>query len=303
MLRGPVTKRPWAKGALRGAIVSSVLLFLVGRSIDVEAVLGILAGANLYWFAIAVAMVPFQMVFGGMRWRRVSTDLGLSMAPRRAVAEYALSMGLNTVMAGGMAGDAVRVWRHRVGHGSLARPLRAAVVERVIGHWAHLAVTVVGLAVWPLVHGGVAPGVAWVMVPAIILGFCVLWSWPITGLATLVSDGRLALASLRQRVFHAVISLSLMGSILVGFWSASMALGLPLGFGVFTAVPLLMLVLVLPFSIGGWGLRELSAAVVFSVLGWSTESAVALSSAYGLSVMVGAMPALLVWFIPAQETQ
>jgi hypothetical protein len=84
------------------------------------------------------------------------------------------------------------------------------------------------------------------MVPAIILGFCVLWSWPITGLATLVSDGRLALASLKQRVFHAVISLSLMGSILVGFWSASMALGLPLGFGVFTAVPLLMLVLVLP---------------------------------------------------------
>jgi len=46
--------------------------------------------------------------------------------------------------------------------------------------------------------------------------------------------------------------------------------------------------------VGGWGLRELSAVVILSTLGWSTTEAVGLSAAYGLASLVGATPFLFV---------
>ena len=57
-----------------------------------------------------------------------------------------------------------------------------------------------------------------------------------------------------------------------------------------------MLVLILPISVGGWGLREVSATAVLGTLGWTAEQAVALSAAYGLVNLAGMSPAALVLF-------
>ena len=301
MLRGQATKRRWVADGLRAVVITIVLMVAVTHSLDFGRMAELLGSAKLGWLLVAACMVPVQMVLGGTRWQRVATDLGLRLARKRAIAEYALSIGLNAVMPGGMAGDGVRVWRHHQGHGSLGGPLRAAVVDRLIGHWAHLSVTVVGLVAWASVHGGAPPPGSRLLLGLIVLSFCVLWTWPIPGLRRLVADSRVALSSLEQLCIHGLLSFGLMATILAAFWACSMALGLPLGLGVFTAVPLLMLVMVLPLSVGGWGLREVSAAVVLTFVGWSTEEAVALSAAYGLSVMLGALPALVVWFRPVRE--
>ena len=55
-----------------------------------------------------------------------------------------------------------------------------------------------------------------------------------------------------------------------------------------------MLVMVVPLSVGGWGLREASATAVLAYLGWSPEAALALSAVYGLSVLIGSLPGALV---------
>jgi glycosyltransferase 2 family protein len=300
MSLGQATKRRWLNDAMRATVVTVALLAALWRGLDVERLGVLFAEAKLGWLVLAVCMVPLQMVLGGCRWARVTADLGLALNRAHAVTEYGLSMGLNAVMPGGMAGDAVRIWRHRRGHGSLGEPLRAAVVERLIGHWTHLAVTALGLLLWSTIHGVSPPPGSPVLVAVIILVFGFVWTWPLPGLRSLVEDTRVALGSPSRLCVHGGLSLALMASILLAFWACAMALNLPLGLGVFTAVPLLMLVLVLPFSIGGWGLREFSAAVVFAFLGWSTEEAVALSAAYGLTTMLGATPALSVWLRPVR---
>ena len=61
-----------------------------------------------------------------------------------------------------------------------------------------------------------------------------------------------------------------------------------------TAIPLILLAMALPISVGGWGLREAAAAAVLPPLGWSAEAAVATSALYGLSALLGASPGALV---------
>lgn len=298
MSLGQATKHRWGSG-LRAVIsvgVSAALLWLLAGSLNVDRLLALFSGSEPGWFVAAALLVPVQVGLGALRWRRVSVDLGLELPMRRAIEEYGLSVFLNQMLPGGVAGDAVRVWRHRQGHGELGGPLRAALVDRVIGHWAHLLITLVGLLAWYVLHRSTPPEGSLPLVVLIGLVFGALWYWPIPGMRALVSDTRVALGTSFRVIWHLLVSIFLVGTLLLSFWLCAKGLGLALGWAVITAVPLLMLVMVLPVSLGGWGLRELSATVVLSFLGWSSEEAVALSAAYGVVNLIGSTPAFVVLF-------
>lgn len=282
--------------ALLSVGVSAGLLLAIYTALDLDQLTALFSASDPIWFLAAALLVPVQVVLCALRWHRVSSDLSLDFSLQRAVEEYGLSVLLNQILPGGIAGDAVRVWRHKQGHGSFAAPLRAAVVERMIGQWVHLLVTALGIVLWTQVHGDAAPFGSGVAIAIVLAVFVAIWLRPPPGLRMVVADSRVAMKSAGQLVFHAVVSLALMGTLLLSFWCCSQALGLPLGWGVLTAVPLILLAMVIPLSMGGWGLREVSAAVVLGTLGWSAESAIALSAAYGLVNLVGALPAGVVLF-------
>ena len=292
---GQATTRPWLK-SVRAVVITGLLAVALWSVVDLDKLTRLFARADLFWGSLAVLMLPAQAVLGGLRWQRVAKDLGLPLSRRYALEEYSLSMGLNQILPGGLAGDAVRVWRHKSGHGALGAPLRAAVVDRVIGHVAHLVVTLVGLMLWPWAHGRAAPLWAWLVVVGILAVVVVIALRPLAGLRSLVADAKMALSRPRQWGVHTLLSTALLASILFGFYAAARALGLPLGWGVLTAVPLMMLVLILPVSVGGWGIREVASILVFSLLEWSATDAVAVSAAYGMSCLVGALPAVVFWF-------
>jgi len=293
MSLGQATKPHWAKGLrpLLSLGVTAGLLAAALGALDQARLRALLEGAKPAWLAAAALLVPVQVFLGARRWHQVSVDLGIALNLRRAVEEYGLSILLNQVLPGGMAGDAARVWRQKQGHGSFSAPLKAALVDRIIGHWAHLLVTAIGILVWVPLHETAAPSGSGTLVGVMVLAFAVLWSRPPPGLRSLVGDTRIALGSAQKVGFHTSISVSLVFTFLASFWLCAQGLGLPLGWAALTAVPLLMLIMVVPLSLGGWGLREVSAAVVLSFLGWNAEEAVALSAAYGVVNLIGALPA------------
>jgi len=59
------------------------------------------------------------------------------------------------------------------------------------------------------------------------------------------------------------------------------------------AGPLLMTMLV-PVTIAGWGLREVAAAALWSAAGLSAADGVAVSVSYGLIVLVSSVPGAVV---------
>jgi glycosyltransferase 2 family protein len=302
MLPGQATKRRWLRPALSLGLTAGLIAWLLGR-VDRVQLWELLAGMEPGWFVLAAALIPLQVVLSAARWRRFSVDLGLELTWPVAVKEYALSMFLNQVLPGGMAGDGVRVWRQRQGPGTVGPALRAAVVERATGQAAHLMLTGVGLLLWTSVHSVPRPSGSLELVGILLLGLALAWALPgrLPVLGPLASDARTGLSGLGRIGSHGLISALLLGTFLLGFYACATALGLDLGWAVLTAVPLVMLAMVVPLSVGGWGLREASATVVLGLLGWSAEAALALSAAYGLSVLMGTLPGALVLLGRAQS--
>lgn len=265
------------------------LILWAGRGVDPTAVLALLRSASPGWLLLAAALVPLEVWLAAERWRIGADGLGMRLGRWEATREYALSTWLNQVLPGGVAGDAVRVWRTRRDGAAVATG--AALLDRALGLGVLLIVVVIGLLAWPSLHPGLPrpPGVLPVAAALLggIVGIGLVGGGVIAGL-------RRALSPVRA-VKQVALSLALTAALLVAFACCGRALGLPLGALVLTAIPLLLLAMSVPISVGGWGLREATATALLPTLGWSSEAALALSATYGLTVLVGSLPGALVW--------
>ena len=172
----------------------------------------------------------------------------------------------------------------------MGAPLRAALVDRLLGHWAHLVYTVMGVGLWSFVHGDGAPSGA-VFGLTIWCGAFALFAWkPPPGLRTMMADAKAAMLRGTDWVFHVGVSILLVAALLLSFACCAVALGVSIGWSAVTAVPLMLLAMVVPISVGGWGLREMSAVMVLTTVGWTSTQAIAVSAAFGVANLLGSVP-------------
>ena len=80
----------------------------------------------------------------------------------------------------------------------------------------------------------------------------------------------------------------------------SIAEPLPLA-ALFTVVPVVLLSMVIPLSVGGWGIRELAAASLWPVVGLTAEAGIASSIVYGLVSMVSVIPGALLYLLMKKQ--
>jgi hypothetical protein len=77
------------------------------------------------------------------------------------------------------------------------------------------------------------------------------------------------------------------------FMLASAAIGAPLPrLAAVTAIPLCLLMMLIPATIAGWGAREAAAAALWPLFGYPASDGVAASILYGILALVGAAPGL-----------
>lgn len=88
--------------------VLALIAFVLLLRIDLRETFAILAGANVWLFAIAVlGFVPFLLV-KAWRWQIILSNLGVPIPFREAVRLYALGLGAGMITPGNV-GDAVKV--------------------------------------------------------------------------------------------------------------------------------------------------------------------------------------------------
>jgi uncharacterized membrane protein YbhN (UPF0104 family) len=313
--------RPYLPAALRvGA--SALLLAAVAWAVDLGAALDRLTSADPWAVAGLLALVQAQVWLSALRWRLIARRLGVGLAWPRAAGEYYAGTLINQVLPGGVAGDAARAWRHTHSHaaaaihGSAGRRsaggpiLRAVVLERLAGQAAFLLLAATGIAAWPVLRPD-APGSAAAAVVAAaagVLGALALGLLVLTrlgpagwrrGVAALGPDaGRALLARGAWRVqapLNLLIAASYVGALALAAAAVGPALPWP---AAVTVLPLVLLAMLVPVSVGGWGLREGAAAALWPSVGLSAELGVAAALLYGLAVLVGTLPGLVVLVRP-----
>lgn len=303
-------------------VASTALLVLAWHLVEVDQLLEVLRTMDLTLLCTAVLFTVPMHLLSALRWKLTCTRIGAPIALREAVREYYLASWLNTVLPGGVGGDAMRVWRqgtpgHRShehsdppsGHvaGRFQRPLHGVVLERFAGQCALFAVLGAGLAVnhsrlMPLLNelfmlGGLALlvlVVCWVSICDAGIHRRALTGWR-KQLRELSSNAKRAFSPWRVFWLQVGYSLAVVTTYLGIFWLAALAVHAPLDVATgVVAIPLVLTAMTLPISVGGLGLRESAAAVLWPALSMSASSGVASALAYGAVILIGALPGAVV---------
>jgi len=287
------------KLAARWLFTVLVIGFVI-RSIDSGELWQELARFSPYVMVPALALTVFQVALSAWRWRYTVERLGLPLAYGVAVREYYLATFLNQVLPGGVLGDVNRAWRHGSGAGERLSAVHGVAIERLSGQLV-LALVVVISGSWLLGSGRVAAG-QWnggLWLGAGVIGvFLALWLALKTGLAAYLQRLRRDLyeSLLNRTVLPVQIGSSLLvlasylGVFLCLAWGAGYIESTESAAIIVSLGSILLLSMVVPLTVAGWGIREGAAALLWPMAGLPAEQGVALSVGYGALVLVSSLP-------------
>lgn len=298
---------PKVPGQYLKASAAIVLLLLVAWFIDLGEAISQLQRTDWRWLLPAFAIVQLQIVLSAVRWKVTAHRLGQDLTFVRAVSEYYLATFANLSLPGGVSGDAARVYRNRQTP-ALSIAIHGVMLERLAGQVALLVICLVGWIMWPaLMYGGMPVFGTKVLLSALALvGFVVLLvvvliRWAPERITRAVRQlgpaMHIAWWSDRQWIVQGVLSLAVVATYMLVFLFASYAVRAPLPVAaLLTIVPLVLLSMMIPLSIGGWGIREAAAAVLWPFAALTAESGIATSIVYALVSMLGCLPGLVLLF-------
>jgi uncharacterized membrane protein YbhN (UPF0104 family) len=281
-------------------IVCPVLLVWLVMVADPTKVVAALAAVPPGDVLLALAIVQIQVVLSAVRWRFTARRLDHEISLPVAVREYYVGSFLNLILPGGMGGDALRAYRNRTGDdGGWKRPAAAVLLERLSGQLAFFLLTGIGLVAWPLFMADRLPDG---LLPLALV--CLALLTAAAGLGFVF--GRIRLSSRldamrphlvaafwRDGAFAVQIGLSalVVAGYIATFVVAAKAVGTPLPVvAAVTVIPLCLLTMVIPISLGGWGTREAAAAALWPLLGFSSAEGLSASLLYGAISLIGVAP-------------
>jgi uncharacterized membrane protein YbhN (UPF0104 family) len=289
--------RRFGPSLLRLAAGVTVLCFL-GRQVGAAPFEDGLRAVTWPAVVAAVTLTALTTVCSAWRWRVVARALGVGIGLPGAAGAYYRSLFLNSVLPGGVLGDVHRAVMHGRRAGDVVRGLRAVGWERLWGQVIQAAVTVVVLLILP---SPVRPALPYVVAGVAAVGGCaalVVRRAARRGRPRLARAARAVSADLRRGLLVPGVWPQLtLASVLVmtghtaTFVIAARVAGCtaPLG----ELVALLMVVqtaVVIPLSIGGWGLREGAAAWIFAAAGLGAATGVTVATLYAVLMLAAVAP-------------
>ena len=287
--------RRWILLALKLGI-SAGLLYWAFRSVDLRAVADHLSRIDVLWVATALAALLAQIALAGQRWAWIATRLGAALTRGRAIRFTLVGTFFNQALPSTVGGDAMRVWLLGRAGRQWKRALYSVVVDRAAGV-GFLAVVVAACLPWSLAlikahEGRVAVlliglgGVAGLVV-GLALGFVRprgrLAEWRLSRfLFEIAAAARAALLARARGLGIALASLVIHLLTVAAAWSLARAIAVsPNTLSMLILIPPVMLISMIPISIGGWGIREGAMVVAFGYAGIEPSQAITVSVLLG----------------------
>jgi uncharacterized protein (TIRG00374 family) len=306
---------------VKAALTVGMLLIIVIQ-IDVVSVMQRFTALPGLVIALCLCMSFGQIVMLAYRWSLVSilTELRLSFSEflRCTLAAQFFSQGLPA----SVGGDALRIWWLTEIDVPVRRAAQNVLIDRLAGFTSLLAVNVpaIPLLAWLAGRPDVATGVGLTLaVCAAIVVFTAsrpgrritIWFWQLAKrsaalgrlkgflrwvLALQSAAGRLFLLQRGSVVMLWGVCIHLVTIVLCLVLASSAGLNLSF-LQLYAIVPGVLLLSYLPFSIGGWGIREGGMAVGLGLLNVPATDAVFIGLALGSFGLVSALAGALVWLV------
>jgi len=274
-------------------IVSLVLILILLRSIDLNALWAVVRNADPWYLLVAQIVLMSGVVVRAYRWQILVHDQGVDASLGELTSLYFVGFLFNNLLPSGFGGDAVKMYELSQRSKRGAEAVSSVLVDRFMGL---IALQMIGL---------IALIFSWQLVPSEIKILTVLLFGVSLMAAWVVSYRRLwEFLSERVPLFDRLLSIKAVDSLVSSLQSYSgsallRALGVGLVFNVLLVaanvligtslgvdlplayymifVPLTSLVLILPISFAGLGVREGTYVVLFKQAGVAPEVALSMS--------------------------
>jgi glycosyltransferase 2 family protein len=293
-------------------LLSSALIAYVATRVDLGLLLVQLKTIHLGQLALAGGVLFVQIVIGAVRWRSIILFMGAKVALLATVRIYCIGVFFNMWTPGGLLGDAVRIWHaHRAGLtlpfaiGSVVLDRIAVVLSLILAttslqYFLPAAVRsrfqIVGaldlFSLFAIMSiAGVGLLICLDRLPASLQS-----RKPIAGLLTLSLSARRVF--LNPAALASVLLLAVTSQAFVCAAIYTLARSLDIGIGLLDCMvlmPPVILLSLLPVSIGGWGVRESVMVFVLGLIGIASEQALLLSVLLGLAGMAISLPGWILW--------
>ncbi len=304
-----LSKGQGAAFALKIAITLACFWYLF-RHIDTAELQRTLPEIDMRWSMLAIALLVSQIPLVGLRWLQIAKILAMR---GRQLTWVWMSVAAGIAQFFGqilpvVAGDGVRVWFLGRFSNNWRDAAISVVIDRCVGIGLLLAFTL-GILLLPSSFGAFdrdRDKVVIALAVMLVLGvICLAVSAPLgrklTGwrygrwVERFFSGARAAVFGSRSAVILGV-GCMIHTLTIAAVWSLGQAQGLPISpadaavlFAVMVGVALV------PFTVGGWGLRELAMVSLFGNHGLTPERALVFSMYFGLTSILASLPGALAW--------
>ncbi len=298
-------------------LISAALLTWLLRKTDLSAIWGSISGAHPGWVAFALGMNLTGMLVSSLRWKVLLSSKGSRIPLWRLYLSYLVAMFFNNFLPSTIGGDAMRAydsWKHG---GDKSGAVAVVLVDRALGLSALLIVAAVcALAMYgtaTLYRAATevlpAPALIGAAASAVVALLAVIFSSGLRARLVRLIE-RLPLAekvlSLLRSVWdfrrfpgHLALALTLsfvlQSMVIAYYFIIGRALGLDVPLIYFgMVIPLILIIMMLPISINGIGVRESAFAFFLGAYGVAQADAIALAwVAYALVLLQGLVGGLI----------
>jgi uncharacterized membrane protein YbhN (UPF0104 family) len=289
--------------------LTALLLATVFHLVDGQALAMQVRQLQLWPMLLALPISVMQIALSAWRWRYTAARLALPLSLAGAIREYYLATFLNQVLPGGVLSDANRAWRHGGDRRARGAALRAVIIERFSGQVVLALVAVVSVSALPSFRARVGEvadflgangelGLAALVIALAAIGLRQRLATiaRLLALPVFVADCRRALFSWPAIAWQWLSSFLVLLTYLTVFLLAARAVGIDRpAFELLVLAPLVLLAMLVPIGIAGWGVREGAAALVWAGAGLPPEEGVVIAVSYGVLVLISSLPGA--WFL------
>ncbi len=289
--------------------VTVALIYLLIDNIDARAVTQRIAQVSLAWFAAALVLFAALVAFGVARWwlilQAATHGLSVNVCARLTL----IGLFFNQSLPSSFGGDTLRVfytWREGIEPG---RAFNTVILDRVAGL---VVLIVIATAIQPFLEARLDEPLAVAGLRLLIVA-----GW-VGAIGLFVFDNALTRHIERYKVVAFALELSrdarrvarqpltALGVVTAAacvhilnvaiLWCLDRALGGTAPYAVlFLAMIPTQIVISIPISIAGWGLREQSMVILLGSLGVAAEQAASVSILFGIVLHHPPHPRGLVW--------
>ena len=317
-----MTKNFWTSGVARirnlplRALLLALLQFgvsfaliswILGR-MDIAAIQSRFLQLNYGLLVAALLVLLLQASLAAGRWRAINQSLGPTPEMFWHFRVTMVSLFFGQVLPSNLGGDAYRLWAMAKAGQSRAQTILGVLCDRLIGI---LALLVLCSAVLPLLHRILGAdqfafwsysGLVFVGIGAFVALAIVGWlaerrtlgKWLSVVLAPATAFIRLMAHPKSVRVIAIGIAVHLCAVLVLVLISRAFEIDLSL-LQALIIVPPITLVVSLPISVAGWGVREGAMIGGFALFGLNASDAVVLSVAFGAVGLVAGLVGSLFW--------